>query len=162
MNMRRTLGFILIWIWAYSAQAASPAPRPFVPGSMKEVASAHAGKPFILAFWSLSCIYCKANLEQLGKLLEEYPQLPLVLVSTDTVEESAAIAAVLDKYGLGQAQSWVFADSFVERLHFEIDRRWRGELPHTYFYGATHQARVVSGKLDEAETVNWIKREVVR
>ena len=61
-----------------------------------------AGKPFILAFWSLSCIYCKANLEQLGRLVEEHPRLPLVLVATDTAEESAAIGAMLDKYGLGR------------------------------------------------------------
>ncbi len=162
MSMRRALGFMLLWAWACCAHAASPAPKPFGPGSMKAVASAHAGKPFILAFWSLSCIYCKANLEQLGKLVEEHPQLPLVLVATDTVEEGTAIAAVLDKYGLGQAQSWVFADSFVERLYFEIDRKWRGELPRTYFYDATHQARTVSGKLDEAETANWVKREFVR
>lgn len=162
MSMRRALSFILIWAWAFGAHAASPTPRPFGPGSMKAVTSAHAGMPFILAFWSLSCIYCKANLEHLGKLVEEHPQLPLVLVATDSVEEGAAIPAVLEKYGLGQAQSWVFADSFVERLYFEIDRKWHGELPRTYFYDAKHQARAVSGKLDEAETVNWVKREFVR
>lgn len=126
---------------------------------MKAIAAAHAGKPFILAFWSLSCVYCKANLEQFGKLLVAHPQLPLVLVATDTPGEGAQIAATLDKYGLENIQSWVFADTFVERLHFEIDRRWRGELPRTYFYDAQHQARVVNGKLDEMETESWVKNQ---
>lgn len=159
MNPRRILVLVLLWAWVSVAQAA--APNPFGTGSMREVAGAHAGKPFILAFWSLSCVYCKANLEQLGKLLAQHPRLPLVLVATDSVEEGADIAAVLDKYGLGNAQSWVFADSFVERLYFEIDRKWRGELPRTYFYDAGHRARVVSGKLDEQETADWVKRELV-
>lgn len=161
MNPRRALALVLLWAWVSCAQAASPPPSPFGTGSMREVASAHAGKPFILAFWSLSCVYCKANLDQLGKLLAQHPRLPLVLVATDSVEESADIAAVLDKYGLGNAQSWVFADAFVERLYFEIDRKWRGELPRTYFYDAGHRARVVSGKLDEQETTDWVKRELV-
>lgn len=157
MNMRRTASLILLWIWASCAHAASLAPKPFISGSMAEIASSHASKPFILGFWSLSCVHCKANLEQFGRLLRQRPQLPLVLVSTDTPEESAAAVATLEKYGLANTPSWIFADSFVERLYFEIDRKWRGELPRTYFYDAAHQVRAVTGKLDEAETERWIK-----
>lgn len=156
MNMRRIFCFALFWFLAATAHAAPLAPKAFVQGSMKEVAAAHAGKPFILAFWSLSCVHCKANLEQFGKLLQHKPHLPLVLVSTDTPEEHAAILATLEKYGLEKLQTWVFADSFVERLHFEIDRRWRGEIPRTYLYDANHQARTITGKLDEAETERWV------
>ena len=161
MRLLRTFSLALLLAWVSAGHAAAPLPSPFIPGSMNTVASAHAGKPFILAFWSLSCTYCKANLEQFGKLAAEYPQLPLVLVATDSAEEGAAIAAALDRYGLGNIQSWVFADTFVERLYFEIDRKWRGELPRTYFYDAGHRARAVSGKLDEVETANWVKRELV-
>lgn len=157
MNLRRIFCLALFWFLAVAAHAAPLAPKPFAQGSMKEVATAHSGKPFILAFWSLSCVHCKANLEQFGRLLQQHSQLPLVLVSTDTPEESAAIMTTLEKYGLEKLQTWVFADSFVERLHFEIDRRWRGELPRTYLYDATHQARAITGKLDEADTERWVK-----
>lgn len=153
---RRAVILFLLLAWAALCQAAPVEPRPFVQGSMKEVARSHAGKPFILAFWSLSCVHCKANLELFGKLLQQHPQLPLVLVSTDSPEESAAIMATLEKYSLEKLQTWVFADRFVERLYFEIDRRWRGELPRTYLYEATHQARALTGKLDEAETSRWV------
>ena len=126
---------------------------------MKKVATAHSGKPFILAFWSLSCVHCKANLEQFGRLLQQHPpSAPLVLVSTDTPEESAAIMTTLEKYGLEKLQTWVFADSFVERLHFEIDRRWRGRTAaYLIRIDATHQARAITGKLDEADTERWVK-----
>lgn len=157
MIKRYRVILFLLWSWTAFCHAAPVEPKPFVPGSMREVASAHAGKPFILAFWSLSCAHCKANLELFGKLLQQHPQLPLVLVSTDTPEESAAIMATLDKYGLEKLQTWVFADRFVERLYFEIDRRWRGELPRTYLYEPTHQARTLTGRLDEAETRLWLQ-----
>ncbi len=155
MSMRRIFCFFLFWFLTAAAHADPLAPKSFVQGSMKEVATAHAGKPFILAFWSLSCAHCKVNLEQFGRLLQQHPQLPLVLVSTDTPEENAAIMSTLEKYGLDKLQTWVFADSFVERLHFEIDRRWRGELPRTYLYDASHQARTITGKLDKRETERW-------
>lgn len=156
MSMRRIFCLALFWFLAVTAHAAPLAPKPFTQGSMKEVATTHTGKPFILAFWSLSCVHCKANLELFGKLLQQRPQLPLVLVSTDTPEENTAIMATLEKLRLEKLQTWVFADSFVERLHFEIDRRWRGELPRTYLYDATHQARTITGKLDEADTERWV------
>lgn len=152
-------GFILLLLWTLVSlcQAAPVEPKPFVQGSMREVARSHAGKHFILAFWSLSCVHCKANLELFGKLVKQHPQLPLVLVSTDSPEENTAIVATLEKYGLEELQTWVFADRFVERLYFEIDRRWRGELPRTYLYEATHQARTLTGRLDEAETRLWVQ-----
>jgi thiol-disulfide isomerase/thioredoxin len=153
----RWTAILLLWAWAALSHAAPPEPRPFVQGSMKEVAGVHAGKPFILAFWSLSCVHCKANLELFGKLLQRYPQMPLVLVSTDSPEEGATIKVTLEKYGLDKPQTWVFADRFVERLYFEIDRRWRGELPRTYLYEASHQARTLTGKLDMAETERWLQ-----
>lgn len=156
MNMRRIFCLALFWFLAVAAHAAPLAPKPFVQGSMKEMATMHAGKPFILAFWSLSCAHCKANLAQFGKMLQRHPQLSLVLVSTDTQEENPAIMATLDKYGLEKLQTWVFADNFVERLYFEIDRKWRGELPRTYLYEANHQVRAITGRLDEMETERWI------
>ncbi|MBZ0104798.1 MAG: TlpA family protein disulfide reductase [Sulfuricella denitrificans] len=154
--MRWFFYLVLLCLPAIPAHAVSPDPKPFGPGSMKEVAVAHAGKPFILAFWSLSCAHCKANLEQFGQLLRQHPGLSLELVSTDTPEEGAAIMATLEKYGLEKLQTRVFADRFVERLQFEIDRRWRGELPRTYFYDASHQARTITGRLDATETERWI------
>lgn len=159
MKLRRMMLGALLLAWATVSHATPP--RPFVSGSMGEIVSAHAGKPFILGLWSLSCTHCRADLEILGRLARKHPGLPLVLVATDSIEESTAVAAVLDKYGLGNTASWVFADAFTERLYFEIDRKWRGELPRTYFYDAGHRARAVSGKLDEAETANWVKRELL-
>lgn len=143
--------------WATTVGAASEPPRPFVAGSMKDIAAAHASQPFILAFWSITCVHCKANLDLFGRLLARHPDLPLVMVSTDSPDDAAAIGATLQRHGLEKHPSWVFADTFVERLYFEVDRRWRGELPRTYLYRAGQPARAISGKLDETELERWIQ-----
>ncbi|MDO8343138.1 MAG: hypothetical protein Q7T48_08070, partial [Cellvibrio sp.] len=67
------------------------------------------------------------------------------------------IARTLQKYPLKKAESWVFADSFVERLRYEVDMQWYGELPRTYFYDAQGHALALSGKLDYAQIERWIR-----
>jgi hypothetical protein len=61
----------------------------------------------------------------------------------------------LQQVALGNEQAWVFADDFVERLRFEIDPKWHGELPRTYLYVATG-FHAFSGKLDPRELERWI------
>ena len=130
--------------------------NPFVAGSAKAIAAAKAGRPYVMAFWSVNCVHCRAELDMLGKLGKQYPGLDVVLVATDPVEESAAVSSVLHQYSLEQAESWVFADDFVERLHFEVDRQWRGELPRTYLYAPGAAVVAVSGKLDAQQLERWV------
>ena len=108
--------------------------RPFVRGSYQQIVSARQGKPFIVNFWSLSCSYCKIELSMFKELIRKYPQLDLVVISTDTPEEMEAVSGTLNTFSLGKSESWLFADSNSDRLRFEIDKRWYGELPRTYFF----------------------------
>jgi hypothetical protein len=44
--------------------------------------------------------------------------------------------------GIAAAENWTFNDDFVERLRYEIDPRWRGEIPRTLLItrdGSTRQ-----------------------
>jgi hypothetical protein len=68
------------------------------------------------------------------------------------------IERALLKYPLKKAESWVFADSFLERLRYEVDTQWYGELPRTYFYDAQGHAFALSGKLDYVQTERWISK----
>lgn len=151
--MRRLLAALLCLL-AVSAEAAQEI-KPFVRGSAQEIAAAHAGKPYILAFWSLTCTHCREELGQLGELLRQHPGLPVVVVSTDTPADRAEIAATLAEYQLSDAQSWVFADSFSERLRADVDKKWRGELPRTYFFDAGHRTVARSGKPSTADFAEW-------
>jgi len=158
-------GFLMALCFAALSSVPAPARaeqeiKPFVRGSYQKIVAARQGKPFILNFWSLTCSYCMVELEMLKKLAGKHPSLDLVLVSADTPEETKSISATLAKFSLDKAEAWVFADSYTERLRFEIDRKWQGELPRTYFFGAKNQEAIaVSGKVEQDEAERWIAQQ---
>jgi thiol-disulfide isomerase/thioredoxin len=141
--------------------------QPLLRGSYQKIIAAHAGKPFIVAMWSVNCTHCGADLEIFGRLAKKYADFDLVLISTDSPEQEAVIISSLKKYNLGlesskhkragKVESWIFADSYAERLRFEVDTQWYGELPRTYFFDAAGKARGVSGVLDENTVEQWVK-----
>ena len=131
--------------------------KPFVRGSQQAIVSAHQGKPFILAVWSLDCTHCIDDLKLLGELQAKHRNLAVVLVATDTPAQGGKIEAARKQYRLQRAESWVFADSYAERLRFEIDPEWYGELPRTYFFDAAGGVSAFSGKLERRAVEQWIK-----
>ncbi|MBI4938877.1 MAG: TlpA family protein disulfide reductase [Nitrosomonadales bacterium] len=131
--------------------------RPFVRGSYERIVASHTGKPFIVSFWSLTCTNCREDLSMFGKLARKYPGFNLVLIATDSPDQNKEIEQTLQRYRLERAESWVFADSYAERLRFEVDKEWYGELPRTYFYDARGHAVALSGTLDHAQTERWIR-----
>jgi thiol-disulfide isomerase/thioredoxin len=145
-----------------AAAAPALAIKPFTASSMEEILAARKGKPFILGLWSLSCTHCRDDLALLSKLSQRKPGLDLVLIATDEAEQATEAAETLKPYRFRKVEPWIFGDEFSERLRYSIDRKWRGELPRTYFYDAAHQARAVSGKLDELETERWINSQFGR
>lgn len=141
----RLLTLVLL-VAALPAQAADI--RPFVKGSWGDLTAAHAGRPLVVHFWSLGCAPCLAELPQWSKLARER-RFDLVLVTPDPIEDRARIAAMLRRHGLDGIESWAFADPFTERLRFEIDRGWRGELPMTRVVPAGGEAETVIGSLKD-------------
>lgn len=134
--------------------------KPFVRGSYQQIVAARQGNPFIVNFWSLSCGYCMVELGMFKNLAKKYPKLDLVLVSTDTPEEEKSVSATLAKFSLSnKAEAWVFADSYVERLRFEVDKKWQGELPRTYFFGSKGEVTAISGKVEQKVVEQWIKEQ---
>lgn len=151
--MRYFLVFALLLCSAVMAEV-----RPFGVGSMAQIEKQHQGQPFILLFWSLICAYCPKELQMLGEIQKKNPTLALVVVAADTPEEAPEIAKRLTGYGLGDAEQWVFADAMPERLRFEIDRHWYGEVPRTYFYNREHQREVKMGLVQKAFIEDWIRQ----
>jgi hypothetical protein len=161
--MMRVLISIVLLLASNFASAAQEV-QPLLRGSYQKMLAARAGQPFVVALWSVSCTHCGADLEILARLLNKYPKLNLVLVSTDSPEQEADIVARLHHYHLdnpahkksGKLESWVFADSYTERLYFEVDAKWYGELPRTYFFDANGKSTAISGVLDAKQTERWV------
>ena len=157
MNLPRLLSTILLLAWLSPATAQDV--QPFTRGSYADIIAAHHGRPFILALWSLDCLYCRDDFVLFEKLAKSHPSLDIILVATDSPTQNAAITALLRRYKLQNAQAWVFADSFVERLRFEVDKQWQGELPRTYLFEADGKRESISGKMDERLLTRWAQQQ---
>lgn len=153
--MRRCL-LLLLLLFALPALASDM--RPFVAGSRAEIERAHAGKPYVLAFWSVDCAYCAEELQQLDALARSRPEISLMLVSIDGPEMQSEAAAYLKRVLPDtRAQRWIFAEEDTEHLRFSVDRRWHGELPRSYFHDAAGQVRATSGRLDPQWLAQWAR-----
>jgi len=130
--------------------------QPFMADTLAALKAERAGKPFVLALWSLDCPPCMAELQMLGKLKAENPDLPVVLVSTDNISQREDATDYLIEFGLNRMTSWMFADAFAERLRFTIDPQWYGELPRSYLFDADHQAHAHSGMMSEQMVREWL------
>ena len=91
-----------------------------------------------------------------SKLSQQYPSLKVVLVSTDGWELRHTVTESLSELSVSTLESWLYAEENADKLRFEIDPKWYGELPRTYFYTATGEAEGVSGLIKQTKVEAWI------
>lgn len=156
--MKALLCLLAANLLAFTARASDV--RPFEAGSYQRIVQEHAGKPFVLALWSVDCAPCHEDLALFGRLIEQNPAFNLVLVSTDSSAEPQVLQDTLARHDLTRAESWVFAGDSDEQLRHEIDRKWYGELPRTYLFAADGTTQAVSGKLDAKVLEAWSARNL--
>lgn len=151
--MKRIVAALLLLLTM--APAAWADPRPFLRGSWQSLLQAHAGRPLAVHFWSLTCAPCLAELPQWRETVKG-GGVDFVLVSTDPPEDWAKGERTLKRAGLDKVESWSFADSFVEKLRFEIDRSWRGELPMTMLVSASGARDARTGSVSRQDIESWL------
>ncbi len=133
-----------------AVHAEAVASNSFVSGSFERILNAYQGRSFMLVMWSLECAACRKELGLLAATCRDNPDLKLVLISTDDASTAEAeISRVLAENGLQKAESWIFAGANQQKLRYEVDPIWYGEIPRTYFYIAGHQRAAFSGMLRE-------------
>jgi thiol-disulfide isomerase/thioredoxin len=159
----RDLLFMLILTCAIASGMAASVPasaaenvRSFTHGSLARVLEARQGKPFILMLWSLECQYCPTELKMLSELKRSNPKMDVVLIATDTISDIPQLKARAQSNGVGEIEQWVFAEDMPERLRMEIDNRWYGEVPRTYFYDRKHQREVKTGLVNKKFFEDWL------
>lgn len=152
-------GLLLVLMLTFmNVTGAAESIRPFTLGSLAQVLGAREGKPFVLVLWSLDCQYCPTELKMLSELKRSHPKLDVVLIATDTVNDMPQLNSRTESYGMGKVEQWVFAEDMPERLRFEIDRRWYGEVPRTYFYDQKHQREAKTGLISKKFVEDWLAR----
>ncbi len=131
--------------------------QDFVKGSFHEIKKERKGKPFIISFWSIDCTYCFKEMEMFSSLKKKYPDLDVVLVSTDINLDEQVVYMVLDVTGFETEETWVFAEDFPARLYADVDRNWRGELPNTLFLNSKHEFQSVIGEIKPELVEKWLR-----
>jgi len=156
-DMKKLCALFCLFLTLFSAPLfAEDQTQPFRAGSLNEILKARQGKPFILMFWSLDCASCMKDLDALAASMKKHPKLDLVMVSTDDAEFAGEVNDMLAKHQLKQIESWIFSESNAQRLRYEVDPSWYGELPRSYFYDAGHNRLPVSGAITTEHIDAWV------
>jgi thiol-disulfide isomerase/thioredoxin len=133
------------------AQAEQPALKPFATGSYRQILAGNANQPFMLVVWSITCSSCLKEMPLLSRIHKKRPELKIIMLAADDISETNQVQPILEKNQLSGIENWVYADENTQKLQFEIDPKWYGELPRTYFFDKAHQREGISGVLSEAD-----------
>lgn len=133
--------------------------KPFTKGSFEKIKQAHKDHPYIISFWSETCGYCMKELSMLGKLIASTPNVKLVSITTDPFLEPQTIHRILSSKNLLQAEKWVFADHYVSPLYYDVDQKWHGELPFTYFFDKNNKMIKHKGTINKNELTEWFAEQ---
>ncbi len=137
----KTIFTALLLTIGIAGPAQSNEIKPFVPGSYQQLLNDYAGKAFVLVLWSVDCPSCLKDMQLLGSFHGEHPEINMLLLSTDEATALPQMQKLLQDHQLAELPNWVFADEDAQKLRYEIDQNWFGELPRTYFFNQS-QARV--------------------
>lgn len=125
--------------------------KPFDAGSYQKILENNANKPFLFIIWSITCSSCLKEMPLIGAIHQKNPQLKIIMLAADDISEVDQIQAILKKNSLSDVESWSYASENTQKLQFEIDPKWYGELPRTYFFDKKHQRDGMSGVLSELD-----------
>ena len=143
--------FLLFALLNNFAEANQSDLKPFDAGSYQKILENNANKPFLFIIWSITCSSCLKEMPLIGAINQKNPQLKIIMLAADDISEVDQIQAILKKNSLSDVESWSYASENTQKLQFEIDPKWYGELPRTYFFDKKHQRDGMSGVLSELD-----------
>ena len=152
------LQFALLCSMALSVHAEQAQLKPFVSGSYQQLLDSNANKPFMLVIWSITCSSCLKDMALLNKMHKTHPEINMLMLATDDASATDDIQKILAKNDLTGLENWLFADENPQKLRYEIDPKWYGELPRTYFLNKKHEREGVSGVLSQEDYETLFKK----
>ena len=134
--------------------------KPFNSGSYRQLLDKNANKPLVLVIWSITCSSCLKDMALLSKMHKANPDVNLVMLATDDASATGDVQKILTKNDLTRLENWIFADENPQKLRYEIDPKWYGELPRTYFFNKQHEREGISGVLSQEDYESLFKKIV--
>ncbi len=124
--------------------------QPFDRATLQRIERERRGRPFWLVMWDLECTYCMKSLSTIAAAQRAHPELTIVTVTTDPIEQAEAIEARLAQLGV-VSDAYAFAAGTPEALRYAIDPAWSGEKPRSYRYDAAGKRVARTGVLTADE-----------
>ena len=101
-----------------------------------------------------------AEMPLLG-FMKDHSAIDVVTISADLVPDlPEATRSMLEKSGLRSAENCIFSDGFVERLRFEIDPGWQGDIPRTMLISREGTITTIEGSAEMAELKRWSNQQL--
>jgi thiol-disulfide isomerase/thioredoxin len=148
---KRVLFFLLLALSvciSVTPAAAEDKIQPFESGSFERIIAAGKGKPLVVLIWSLTCDYCEPSFDALADA-KRNKGLEVVTIATDRADDQEAAQLIrkkLSRHGL-TPNIWAFGTAPAERLRYDIDPKWRGEMPRSYWVKSNGKMQAYSGMI---------------
>lgn len=151
MSLKKSFFSLLFFLLATMNMPAQAEPAAFTSGSYQQLLTSHDHQPFMLVVWSVNCPPCLKDMALLSSIHQSRPELKIIMLAADELTATEQVQKILEKNQLSKLESWIYSEENTQKLQFEIDPNWYGELPRTYFFDKTHQRTAVSGVLSKEE-----------
>ncbi len=149
MPLKKLFSGLLFLLLAALNAPAQAEPSAFTSGSYQQLLASNANQPFMLVIWSVNCSSCLKDMALLNDIHKSRPELKIIMLAADELSATEQVQQLLEKNQLSGIESWVYAEENTQKLQFEIDPKWYGELPRTYFFDKAHQRTGASGVLSK-------------
>ena len=151
--------WVVLLALTYTWGAAAADAKPFVRGTWQEIRARYVEKPIVVHLWGLTCAPCLTELPQWADVRNGFPEMNFVFIAADPAPmPSGDVSATLERAGIMQVDSWNFDDKFTQRLRYEIDPAWKGELPRTLLIDEAGGITVLPGVADLRKVKAWIEK----
>ena len=110
----------------------------------------------VVHLWGFTCAPCLEELPRWGEFVAQFPHLKTVFIQVDDVPPEISIQTLTDA-GLDRADNRTSVTIFDEYMRFEIDPRWRGELPLTLLVSPNGETKRLRGTVDFKVIQQWLK-----
>ena len=154
----------VLFLIAAAAQANSPANysvslKVFELGSFEQIVVDKNKQDHLVVLWSFDCPPCITELEKISELHQQFPNYQLTLINTDAVDEQVRVKRILQRFNLAGLDNWGFANTDEEKLRYDIDPRWYGDLPRSYFFPLKGKIKRLRGALSSGELLALFQPE---
>jgi thiol-disulfide isomerase/thioredoxin len=149
--------FLILALLTIATPTIADDVRPFLRGTWQHIKEAHGGRRTVVHFWGITCAPCMSELPRWGQLQRQHPKAALVFVAADPVPvDESRIASATVKSGISAGENWIFTDLFAERLRYEVNPAWAGELPYTVMIDVDGQMSCISGVTNLSDIRTWM------